>query len=397
MEEIFVPASGMAMEDVLFTEWLKQPGDEVAAGEPVAVVETDKSTVELSGTTAGRLSRHLVETGARLPGGTTVAYLLANGETEPGDGSGLAEGSGPTEHVSQPAAGTGHEPTGTGLQPPRADEEPSRQDHEPARLRREADGRHRLSPRQRRAMADVPVGNGDLQARNEGDGGIAAARQGHVGHETAQPSPPGAAPGDRKATAALVSESWRTVPHFSVGRDLRVDGLLEAVSAGKAAGRGLTVTDFLLLALAQALESLGEVSDLGLAVATQWGVLIPVVPSVAHLPLPEVAKQREGAVSRARNRRLASGDSAPVFATLSNLGPGGVTWFTGVVPVNQVALVTIGEVSLRPAVEGRGLVVAPMLTAVVTADHRRYDGADSAKLLGVFAEKLQAITDGRQV
>jgi pyruvate dehydrogenase E2 component (dihydrolipoamide acetyltransferase) len=382
---------------VLFTEWLKQPGDEVAAGEPVAVVETDKSTVELSGTTAGRLSRHLVEPGARVPGGTTVAYVLANGETEPGDGSGQAEGSGQTEHVSLPAAaGPGHEATITRLQPPRADEEPPRPGHEPARPEREADGRHRLSPRQRRAMADVSVSKADVPAGNGGDESL-IARQGHAGQETAQPSPPGAVPSDRKATAALVSESWRTVPHFSVGRDLRVDGLLEAVSAGKAAGRGLTVTDFLLLGLAQALESLGEVSDLGLAVATQWGVLIPVVPSVARFSLPEVAKQREGAVSRARNRRLASGDSATVFATLSNLGPGGVTWFTGVVPLNQVALVTIGEVSLRPAVEGRGLVVAPMLTAVVTADHRRYDGADSAKLLGLFAEKLQAITDGRHV
>ena len=63
MEEIFIPASGMAAEDVLVSEWLKQPGDEVAAGEPVAVVETDKATVEVSGTAAGRLSRHLVEAG----------------------------------------------------------------------------------------------------------------------------------------------------------------------------------------------------------------------------------------------------------------------------------------------------------------------------------------------
>ena len=94
------------------------------------------------------------------------------------------------------------------------------------------------------------------------------------------------------------------MPHFSVGRDLRVDGLLEAVSAGKAAGSGLTVTDFLVLALAQALESLGEVPDLGLAVATEWGVLIPVLPSVAGLPLAEVAAQRQAAVSQARSRRL---------------------------------------------------------------------------------------------
>ncbi|HTT88036.1 MAG TPA: 2-oxo acid dehydrogenase subunit E2, partial [Acidimicrobiales bacterium] len=251
----------------------------------------------------------------------------------------------------------------------------------PEREEREADGRHRLSPRQRRALA-VP-------AARAGSGSSPAA-DGAVG---AQEPLPATAESDRKATAALVSESWRTVPHFSVGRDLRVEGLLEAVSAAKAAGEGLTVTDFFLVALAQALESLGEISDIGLAVATKWGVLIPVVPSVASLSLPEVAKQREAAVTRARNRRLFSADAAPVFATLSNLGPAGVTWFTGVVPVNQVALLTVGEVSLRPAVEGRGLVVAPMLTAIVTADHRRYDGVDSARLLTAFAENLRASTE----
>ena len=67
MEGIFIPASGMAAEDVLVSEWLKEPGDQVASGEPVAVVETDKATVELSGTTAGRLPRHLVEAGFASP------------------------------------------------------------------------------------------------------------------------------------------------------------------------------------------------------------------------------------------------------------------------------------------------------------------------------------------
>ncbi len=84
MEEIFIPASGMAMEDALLSEWLKQPGDDVAAGEAVAVIETDKAIVELSGTTAGRLSRHLVAAGERASGGATIAYLLQAGEDEPG-------------------------------------------------------------------------------------------------------------------------------------------------------------------------------------------------------------------------------------------------------------------------------------------------------------------------
>ena len=416
MEEIFVPASGMAMEDVLFTEWLKQPGDAVEAGEPVAVVETDKSTVELSGTTAGTLSRHLVEAGARVAGGTTVAYLLGEGESVPGadpSEATAAKTGGEQLMAPAPARSGQSEPEGNGHGQVLAGTAAERPEREP-------DGRHRLSPRQRRAMAEMAAGKAetapeaDSPPRRFVPQGLRSAKtpppvavpqgrtetatsfvpQGLRPAETRAETPAaGAVPDGRRATAALVSESWRTVPHFSVGRDIRVDGLFEAAAAGKAAGVGLTATDFLILALADALESVGEASDLGLAVATEWGVLIPVLPSLAGKPLADVAKQRESAVARARSRRLTSGDSAPVFATLSNLGPAGVTWFTGVIPVNQVALLTVGEVSLRPAVEGRGLVVAPMITAVVTADHRRYDGVGSARLLSAFSENLRAVID----
>jgi pyruvate dehydrogenase E2 component (dihydrolipoamide acetyltransferase) len=353
-----------------------------------------------------------------------VAYLLGEGETVPGadpsdakaggTGGGTGGGTAGGTAGGQPAApaqarsgqseaqGNGHSQALAGPVTVRPEREP--------------DGRHRLSPRQRRVMAEMAAGNvevapeADSPPRRFVPEGLRRGKTAPVaavpesrpatavssaprGLEEAKAPPVEAVPDGRRATAALVSESWRTVPHFSVGRDLRVDGLFEAAAAGKAAGVGLTATDFLIRALADALESVGEASDMGLAVATEWGVLIPVLPALAGKPLAHVAKQRESAVSRARRRRLASGDSAPVFATLSNLGPAGVTWFTGIIPVNQTALVTIGEVSLRPAVEGRGLVVAPMITAIVTADHRRYDGVDSARLLSAFAENLRAVID----
>jgi pyruvate dehydrogenase E2 component (dihydrolipoamide acetyltransferase) len=411
MEEIFIPASGMAGEDVLVTEWLKEPGEEVAAGEPVAVVETDKATVELSGTTPGRLSRHLVQAGDRVPGGTTVAFLLAAGELEPGaapDGS-----AGPAVAATSLSPSAAAVPTG-----PAADvgaEQRSSLDSE-----RQPDGRHTLSPRQRRALAGVAAGAGPDSDGHDGATGhrvpvsasaVAPVSPAPVSPARVSPAPvnpapsqpavamerPGDSSSNRQATAALVSESWRSMPHFSVGRDVRVDGLQEAVSAARANGTSVTVTDFLALALARALVSLGEPSDIGLAVATDWGVLIPVLRSIAGRSLDDVAIVRQAAVGRARLRRLDSADATPVFATLSNLGPSGVTWFTGVVPLNQAALLTIGEVSLRPAVEGRGLVVAPMMTAVVTADHRRYDGVDSANLLSSFVDNLtQLIVEGQK-
>ena len=226
---------------------------------------------------------------------------------------------------------------------------------------------------------------------------VSAGAQTPISTTSGPPAFAGERTGNRAATASLVTESWRNVPHFSVGRDVRVDGLLEAVSVARRDGVSVTVTDFLSLALARALAAQGEPADVGLAVATDWGVLIPVLRSLAGRSLSDVAIVRQAAVGRARLRRLDSADAAPVFATLSNLGPAGVTWFTGVIPLNQVALLTVGEVSLRPAVEGRGLVVAPMLTAVVTADHRRYDGVDSARLLSAFIDNLtELVTEGQK-
>jgi pyruvate dehydrogenase E2 component (dihydrolipoamide acetyltransferase) len=355
VEEIFIPASGMAAEDVLVTEWLKQPGDQVAAGEPVAVVETDKAVVELSGESSGRLSRHLVPTGARVPGGTTIAYLLADGENEPG--ATVA----PAAPTAPPPADVVPAPTGAGENGP--------------------GNRHALSPRQRRALAEASA-NGANGAASE----AATAPGPHV----AERSPSR----NREATAALVSESWRTAPHFSVGKDVRADRLSDAVQAMRASGTQATVTDFFVLALSRGLQDLGEQSDVGLAVATEWGVLIPVLRSLDSASISDVAALRQAAVGRARERRLSSGDTAPAFATLSNLGPAGVTWFNGVVPLNQVALLTVGEVSLRPAVENGAIIAAPIFTAVITADHRRYDGVDSAKLLTAFVEHLSGLTVG---
>jgi pyruvate/2-oxoglutarate dehydrogenase complex dihydrolipoamide acyltransferase (E2) component len=153
----------------------------------------------------------------------------------------------------------------------------------------------------------------------------------------------------------------------------------------------VTVTDYLLLALAEALRAGGHSSDVGLAVATEWGVIIPVVADVTGAPMAEIATRRSAAVSRARSRRLTSGDAATPFATLSNLGPFGVSWFTGIIPLGQTALLTIGEIADRVVVINGGIVIRAQFSATLTADHRHLDGVHSAELLGRFAHAVEAL------
>ena len=82
MEEIFVPALGMAMDNAMLLEWLKQPGDTVSAGDVVAVIETDKTTLDLPAETSGVLGKHRYAANEEVPAGNTIAVVLAPGEVE---------------------------------------------------------------------------------------------------------------------------------------------------------------------------------------------------------------------------------------------------------------------------------------------------------------------------
>ena len=82
MEEIFVPALGMAMDNAMLLEWLKQPGDVVNAGDVVAVIETDKTTLDLPAETSGVLGKHRYAANTEVPVGNTIAVVLAPGEVE---------------------------------------------------------------------------------------------------------------------------------------------------------------------------------------------------------------------------------------------------------------------------------------------------------------------------
>ena len=82
MEEIFVPALGMAMDNAVLLEWLKQPGDTINVGDPVAVIETDKTTMDIPAETAGVLGRHRYSVNDEVPAGNTITVVLSPGEVE---------------------------------------------------------------------------------------------------------------------------------------------------------------------------------------------------------------------------------------------------------------------------------------------------------------------------
>jgi pyruvate dehydrogenase E2 component (dihydrolipoamide acetyltransferase) len=254
---------------------------------------------------------------------------------------------------------------------------------------------HRLTPRARRLAREhgIPydaVGGGgragDVLALVASGAPAAATRASTAGGNGA-----GVPRGYRELIARKVTEAWQTIPHFAVTREIDGDEMLAFAAWSKREGLPVTVTDLLLIALARAVAT-PEVPApaLGLAVATDRGVLIPVIRDVTELGLARLAAERARAVERARSGRLEAADLAPApVSTLSNLGSFGVDQFTGVIAAGQPTLLTVGRIRERVVVRGRALEARPTLFATLNADHRALDGSDAAKLLDRFATAVE--------
>ncbi len=347
MTEITIPSVGIAMEEALVLRWLKEPGDAVAVDDPIAEIETDKATMEIVSPVAGTLGAHLVEPGAIVAVGVAIVHVI--------DGR------------SQPDAEASVDARAPVAAPP-ADSAPETVEGERAA--------HRLSPRARRLARERGV-------------------------ETAAPIPgaPAAADGRfRELIAAKVSESWREIPHFTVSRDVDAEALQATLASLRAEAfePQPTLTDLLLRALARALQETGagDGSDVGLAVATPHGVVIPVVRNVLGRGPAALARARSEAVERARQGKLGSGDlSAAPRTTLSNLGAFGVDRFTGIIAHGQTSLLTVGRALPRVvADERRAITVRTLFSATLNADHRTVDGAEAARLLVAFAVAAESMS-----
>jgi pyruvate dehydrogenase E2 component (dihydrolipoamide acetyltransferase) len=347
VREVTIPSVGMAMTEAVLNAWLKNPGDSVALGEAIAEIETDKSSLDLESPSDGVLGRHLVSAGASVPVGQVIVRVLELGEIEPHDNDGPHAAAETAADAGGAAPGARDETVRTGP----ADRVP-----------------HSLSPRKRRELRE----QADAQAQ------AASGRRG---------------PRFRAAIAEHVSESWRTIPHFAVVRQIDARSVHTSLAAMRGNGLPATVTDLLLRALALAVAA-DTAGDIGLAVATPDGVVIPVVAGVPGLGPAALVAARAAAVARAREGQLSARDlAAGPVASLSNLGGHGVDSFTGIIPAGQKLLLTTGTIADRPVVVDGLVSVRPSFAATLNVDHRHFDGDNAARILAAFQSALdQSIT-----
>lgn len=367
-----MPALGMAQETGKVLRWWRSEGEEVRQGEPLLEVETDKANVEIESPASGVLARVLAREGDEVPVGQVIGWILLPGE-EPSEV--------PAAPVSAPAAAAAALSTEEVPGPPTEAEPPP--------------VRPRASPKARRLAREMGVDLRSVQGSGPG-GAVLASDLERMAQAAAAPELPHV----WKLMAERTARAWSTVPHFFLQRDVRADRLVAWHQALRQRLQvELTYTDLLVKLVAAALRAHPEVNarwedgrirrlpdvNVGIAVATEHGLVVPVVHRADELPVERIAQRRAELVDRARAGRLRPEDVDGGTFTISNLGMYGVDRFLAVVNAPQAAILSVGRLADRVVAEEGRPVVRPTLSLGLACDHRVLDGARAARFLETLA------------
>jgi pyruvate dehydrogenase E2 component (dihydrolipoamide acetyltransferase) len=391
-----MPQLGLTMTEGSVNAWLMKAGDRVHKGNMLFVVSTDKADMEVESLDEGTLSEIVVQPGKVVPVGTVIAYL-----TQPGDET-SARRTPPTAIPEPPPAALPNEEM-----PAPAVEEVPVVKAEPASDEEEV----RVSPRARRLARQLCI---DLfkVAGSGRDGRIVEEDVRRAQGAVSSPAPAASISGQDLRRRQLIAEkltlSIQTIPHFVVATEVNAKELITLRESLKGplvqhSNLKLTMTDLLLKALGLALaETPGMKAvwdegipraysgcDLGLAIATEKGVVAPIIRGVDGLELVEVGRRRNEATQKARAGRLSLTDLEGGIGTLSNLGMYRVDQFQALITPGQSFVLAVGKIDNRPWVDKGALTVAPTLRLNLSVDHRVADGALAARFLGNIAELIE--------
>ena len=391
---VVMPALEMAQETGKLVSWLKKEGEQVKKGEMLLEVETDKAVVEIEAQSDGVLGGVTAQTGDVIPVGQTIAWLLKPGESVPQQGTHVQTGR--TGAAAAPAPLPGG-PSG------------------PAPAEPASSAGARISPKARKLAREHGV---DIaRIKGSGPGGeiladdilkAAAATVATPDAEVRSAAPSlsaAAGPADTitsigRIMAERTTQSWTTVPHFFVSRDIDVSALKIARDTmvpkiEELHGVKMTHTDLIVAAVARALRkhprmnaswdngriTLHQEVNVGLAIAVENAVVAAVVRDADKASIGEIAKQRIDKASKARANKLAPTDISGATFTISNLGMFNVDTFTAIIVPPQVGILAVGAIVDRVVVVDGMLAVKPMMTVTLSSDHRVIDGASAARFL----------------
>ena len=429
--QILMPALSPTMTEGNVASWLKSEGDEVAAGDILCEIETDKATMEVEATDEGTLGRIVVPAGTEgVAVNAVIGLILEEGEdasaldgVETAAPAAAAPAAAPASPAAEPAPAASAVPTPQATAP--AAPAPGGNGATPPAPAREPGARIFASPLARRMAKQAGLAleaiagtgpNGrivkvDVEAAIAAAAAAPAAAVAASAPAAAPAAPPAHAPVAyrdapastmRKVIAQRLQEAKREVPHFYLTVDCAVDALLETRSQlnERSDAYNLSVNDFVIRAAALALRKVPaanaswvdgalrqyESADVSVAVAIEDGLVTPIVRNADGKGLAEISAEVRELAGRARAKPmgLAPEEYQGGTFSVSNLGMYGIKEFAAIINPPQSMILAVGTAEQRPVVKDGALAIATMMSCTLSVDHRVVDGALGATFLQAF-------------
>jgi pyruvate dehydrogenase E2 component (dihydrolipoamide acetyltransferase) len=370
-----MPKLGMAMKQGTILEWLKSEGDAVEQGDLIAEIESEKITAQVEAPASGIL--HLVaEEGQALPVGGLIAWITAPGESVP-----VAEETGPTgAEVVRP-----HEKAVEVPAPPR-----EKREFVPA------------SPLARRMARKHGI---DLtQIEGTGPQGRITREDVERAMQAAEAASARGVPfaGMRRTIARRMTESLQAMAQVTLFTEVDVTALVQLRERLRR-DFDLTYTDLIIQAAARALEKHPRVNTsleddkirlhdqihIGMAVALEEGLIVPVIRDANRKTLRDIARETKDLTHRARGCTLSMDEATGSTFSVTNLGGYGIDGFTPIINPPEAAILGVGRIVEKPAAYRGAVALRQMMVLSLTFDHRIVDGAPAAEFLHTVAEMLE--------
>jgi len=409
ISEVTMPSMGADMTEGTIVKWLKAEGDQIGRGDKLAEVETDKTVVEMEAYAEGLLRKIVVSEGSLVQVGAVIAFI---GDAD--DDIPEVAAAAPTAEVAPEA------PAATPAPAPTPTPEPVQQAAlAPVAVPASQGGRIKASPIARKIAEEKGV---DIAAiTGTGPGGRITKSD----VENFTPSPGFAVSGGRspvvldgsdtplssmrQAIARVTVRSKTEAPHYYVTHEIDMSATMtfrhQLNEALAEEGDRVSVNDLILMALTKALikypkwnsffdgdKLIGHPSiNLGVAIALDEGLIVPAVIDIQNMSLVEISRAVRDLGKRARGDggNLTQAELTQGTFGISNLGMFGTDTFSAIIVPPNAGIIAVGTVKEKPVVRDDKVVVASMMNATISADHRVGDGAEAAVFLGEFQKNLE--------
>jgi pyruvate dehydrogenase E2 component (dihydrolipoamide acetyltransferase) len=398
--------------EAVLAKWMISEGQDVAVGDVLAEIETEKANVDYQAEEQGMLARVLIQPGQSVEVGTPIAVFSAAGETaDDVDAALAAAGGSVTPAESAPEAVSAPAPGAVATEAPAVTAPTS--------------GRIYVSPlvrkRAREAGIDISrvTGTGpggrivkkDLEAFLATGGATEAVTEVPLQRTYTPSAVTGEAgytdrphTGMRRAIARRLTESKTTVPHFYVTADCRVDKLLQArAEMNESTGVRISVNDWVMKAVAMALIEVPDANviwtddalryfdraDIAVAVSVEGGLLTPVIRGVESMSLTQINAEVSRLAAKAREGKISQAEIEGGSFSVSNLGMYGTDSFQAILNPPQSGILAVGAAREAVLAKEGGLIAGTVMTVNLSADHRAVDGALAAQWMKAFRHFIE--------